>query len=64
MLEIGPRAAYMKLIGNRLLCIVFFDRRSTLGLVRLKTRKAGEQLIPSLNALDEFTDSDIDNWFD
>src|SRR5262245_39221548 len=61
--QADTRGVYIQLLGNRVLCVAYLDQRSSLGLVRLHSRKAGEQLIPTLNTIDEFTNSDIDSLF-
>jgi predicted regulator of Ras-like GTPase activity (Roadblock/LC7/MglB family) len=35
---------HISLIGQRVILVVIFDQRSSLGLVRLRVKKAGEQL--------------------
>ena len=67
---------YIQLVGNRVILVVIFDQRSSLGLVRLRVKKSGdglnaifEQLIqkaqaPGMEApLAEISDDDIDNLF-
>jgi predicted regulator of Ras-like GTPase activity (Roadblock/LC7/MglB family) len=67
---------HITLIGGRAILVVLFDERSSLGLVRLRVRKATEEMIrlfeqvtrkaatqtgPSI--LNEITDADIDKLF-
>ncbi|KAM3479440.1 hypothetical protein MY8738_005409 [Beauveria namnaoensis] len=66
---------YIQLVGKRVVLVVLFDSKSSLGLVRLRVRKASEELTPILEALvkrtgtdadpifAEITDEDIDNLF-
>lgn len=67
---------HIQLVGNRVILVVIFDSRSSLGLVRLRVRKATddlnaifESLLNKVNAPDaqqpfaEITDEDIDNLF-
>ncbi|HEY7728993.1 MAG TPA: roadblock/LC7 domain-containing protein [Candidatus Eisenbacteria bacterium] len=42
---------YLHLIANRVILVVLFDRKTSLGLVRLKARRAGEELLSVLNRL-------------
>ena len=42
---------YLQMIANRVILVVLFDRKTTLGLVRLKSRRAGEDLLSVLNRL-------------
>lgn len=42
---------YLSLIANRVILVVLFDKKTSLGLVRLKARRAGEELIVVLNRL-------------
>jgi predicted regulator of Ras-like GTPase activity (Roadblock/LC7/MglB family) len=42
---------YLSLIANRVILVVLFDRKTSLGLVRLKARRAGDELIVVLNRL-------------
>jgi hypothetical protein len=39
------------MIANRVILVVLFDRKTSLGLVRLKSRRAGEELLTVLNRL-------------
>ena len=63
-------------MGQRVIMVVLFDERSSLGLVRLRVRKATTDLVKVLDALakksasgtqpsvfSEITDDDIDNLF-
>jgi hypothetical protein len=63
-------------VGQRVILVVLFDERSSLGLVRLRVRKATQELIQILDVLvkksasgnqpsvfSEITDDDIDNLF-
>jgi predicted regulator of Ras-like GTPase activity (Roadblock/LC7/MglB family) len=67
---------HITLVGNKGILVVLFDERSSLGLVRLRVRRASEEMVrifdrvteraqsgtgPSI--LNEITDSDIDNLF-
>ena len=69
---------HMTLVGDRMILVVVFDERSSLGLVRLRVKKAGNELaklfeeIRKKAATDvqsngspfaEITDDDIDNLF-
>ena len=67
---------HMSIVGGRVVLVVIFDARSSLGLVRLRVKKAGEELgriFLSLAAKQsqpgiqspfaEITDEDIDNLF-
>jgi predicted regulator of Ras-like GTPase activity (Roadblock/LC7/MglB family) len=42
---------YLSMIANRVILVVLFDRKTSLGLVRLKSRRAGEELLEVLNRL-------------
>jgi len=42
---------YLSMIANRVILVVLFDRKTSLGLVRLKSRRAGEELLDVLNRL-------------
>jgi hypothetical protein len=63
-------------VGARVILVVLFDERSSLGLVRLRVRKAAVELSKVLDTLiaksaagnqpsvfAEITDDDIDNLF-
>jgi predicted regulator of Ras-like GTPase activity (Roadblock/LC7/MglB family) len=67
---------HISIVGGRVILLVLFDERSSLGLVRLRVRKAGAELGNILEALvaksasnsepsvlAEITDDDIDNLF-
>lgn len=67
---------HIQLVGNRVILVVIFDSRSSLGLVRLRVRKASDELNTIFEALltkvhrpdkndvlTEITDDDIDNLF-
>ena len=67
---------HIQLVGNRVILVVIFDSRSSLGLVRLRVKKASEELNHVFEALlkkvhqpgadspfAEITDEDIDNLF-
>jgi predicted regulator of Ras-like GTPase activity (Roadblock/LC7/MglB family) len=42
---------YLSMIANRVILVVLFDRKTSLGLVRLKARRGGEELVSVLNKL-------------
>ncbi len=42
---------YLSLIANRVILVVLFDRKTSLGLVRLKARRGGDELLSVLNKL-------------
>ena len=48
-----PRSMASTLIGERVILCVIFDRRSTLGLVRLRSKRAVRDLAPVFEALFE-----------
>ena len=68
---------HIQLVGNRVILVVIFDARSSLGLVRLRVKRASEALNRIFEALlqkvqepdtaaspfAEITDEDIDNLF-
>jgi predicted regulator of Ras-like GTPase activity (Roadblock/LC7/MglB family) len=67
---------HISIIGQRVILVVLFDERSSLGLVRLRVRKASTELVVVLDVLvkksqsgsqpsvfSEITDDDIDNLF-
>lgn len=68
---------HMTLVGDRMILVVVFDERSSLGLVRLRVKKAGAELakvfeevrkktesaMHSASPFAEITDDDIDNLF-
>lgn len=69
---------HITIVGGRVILVVIFDHRSSLGLVRLRVKKASQELAEIFDALDEkmarpdahanspfaeITDDDIDNLF-
>ena len=67
---------HMSIVAGRVVLVVIFDARSSLGLVRLRVKKAGDELNRIFEALAakqsqpgvqspfaEITDDDIDNLF-
>jgi predicted regulator of Ras-like GTPase activity (Roadblock/LC7/MglB family) len=67
---------HISIVGQRVILVVLFDERSSLGLVRLRVRKATNELVGVLDVLvkksqsgsqpsvfSEITDDDIDNLF-
>jgi predicted regulator of Ras-like GTPase activity (Roadblock/LC7/MglB family) len=67
---------HIQLVGNRVILVVIFDAKSSLGLVRLRVKRASEELNRIFEALlqkvaepggespfAEITDEDIDNLF-
>ncbi len=67
---------HISVIDNRLILVVIFDKRSSVGLVRLRVRKADEELTRILHAVDarksgeegggvieELTEADIETLF-
>ena len=67
---------HISLVAQRVILVILFDERSSLGLVRLRVRKAGEEIgrilkemmskvnEPSAPSIfSEITDEDIDNLF-
>ncbi len=67
---------HISIVGGRIILVVLFDERSSLGLVRLRVRKAGAALgtvlaelirksaaTSTVNVFAEITDDDIDNLF-
>lgn len=69
---------HMTLVGERMILVVVFDERSSLGLVRLRVKKAGGELaklfedirkqtethgLGAGSPFAEITDDDIDNLF-
>ncbi|MFZ5470779.1 MAG: gliding-motility regulator GTPase-activating protein MglB [Myxococcota bacterium] len=67
---------YMTIVGSRVVLVVIFDNRTSLGLVRLRIKKASDELTRIFDALVKKTDSpgagspfaeisddDIDNLF-
>jgi len=67
---------HIQLVDNRVILVVIFDKKTSLGLVRLRVKKASEELNQIFEALlqkvqdpnretpfAEITDDDIDNLF-
>lgn len=69
---------HITLVGSRMILVVIFDERSSLGLVRLRVKKAGTELAKIFEEIEkkteqqaaaggspfaEITDDDIDNLF-
>ncbi len=67
---------HMSIVAGRVVLVVIFDAKSSLGLVRLRVKKAGEELSRVFDVLSrkqavpgaqspfaEITDEDIDNLF-
>ena len=67
---------HISIVAQRVILVILFDERSSLGLVRLRVRKAGNELAgifdrlmskveqPSAPSIfSEITDEDIDNLF-
>ena len=69
---------HMTLVGDRMILVVVFDERSSLGLVRLRVKKAGNEVAKTFEGIRkraesgaqaadspfaEITDDDIDNLF-
>jgi len=70
---------FITLVANRIILVVVFDERSSLGLVRLRVKKAGVQIAQAFEEIrkkaeqehssaggspfSEITDDDIDNLF-
>lgn len=66
---------HMSLVGRRIILVVLFDKNTTQGLVRLRVKKAQDELVPIFEVLakkaitpqpspfQEITDQDIDNLF-
>jgi len=68
---------HISVVGQRVILVVIFDKRSSLGLVRLRVKRASEELDNSLNKLidkmesgaeeenllKEITDDDIERLF-
>ena len=74
----GEKTNYhISIVGQRVILVVLFDERSSLGLVRLRVRKAAAELSVTLEVMvkksaagsgqpsvfSEITDDDIDNLF-
>ncbi len=69
---------HITMVGSRMILVVVFDERSSLGLVRLRVKKAGVELAKTFEEIEkkakqeasaggspfaEITDDDIDNLF-
>lgn len=67
---------HLSIVAQRAILVVMFDQRSSLGLVRLRVKKVGEELNSVFNSMvekaenqaestpfGEITDDDIDNLF-
>ncbi len=67
---------HISLVGHRVILVIIFDERSSLGLVRLRVKRASSKLaevLEEINAkaaenrghtvFDEISDEDIDNLF-
>ncbi|GAB4241746.1 MAG: roadblock/LC7 domain-containing protein [Deltaproteobacteria bacterium] len=65
---------HISVVGDRLILVVVFDRRSSVGLVRLRVRRATERLAAVLSdalassdasqgAIEELTEADIESLF-
>lgn len=64
---------HIQLVGNRVILVVIFDSKSSLGLIRLRVRRASEELNHILemkkvayeadSPFAEITDEDMDNLF-
>jgi predicted regulator of Ras-like GTPase activity (Roadblock/LC7/MglB family) len=66
---------HIQLVDNRVILVVIFDKKTSLGLVRLRVKKSTEQLVVIFQALaakasgpgnamfSEISDDDIDNLF-
>ena len=67
---------HLSIVAQRAILVVMFDKRSSLGLVRLRVKKASDELANIFNAMiakaqshaqgtpfAEITDDDIDNLF-
>ena len=74
--EGARESLYMTIVGTRVVLVVIFDTRTSLGLVRLRVKKASEELSKVFDALvkkmaagnaapvlGEISDDDIDNLF-
>jgi len=44
---------HISLVDNRLILVVIFDRRSSVGLVRLRVRRADREMVEILKSVDE-----------
>ncbi|MBK8481963.1 MAG: roadblock/LC7 domain-containing protein [Proteobacteria bacterium] len=69
-------SVHMTLVAQRVILVILFDERTSLGLVRLRVRKAGDEIAKIFEAMmakvaepsapsifSEITDEDIDNLF-
>ncbi|HEY3488903.1 MAG TPA: roadblock/LC7 domain-containing protein [Candidatus Deferrimicrobiaceae bacterium] len=68
---------HISVIANRLILVVVFDKRSSVGLVRLRVRKANDEMVRILaqadaagseanlegDSLEELTEADIESLF-
>jgi predicted regulator of Ras-like GTPase activity (Roadblock/LC7/MglB family) len=67
---------HLSIVGQRIILVILFDERSSLGLVRLRVKKAAAELTAVLEVMvkkassgtspsvfSEITDDDIDNLF-
>ena len=66
---------HIQLVDNRVILVVIFDKKTSLGLVRLRVKKSCEQLsqvfhelaqkaeAPEQSMFEEISDDDIDNLF-
>ena len=75
--EGARESLYMTIVGSRIVLVVIFDTRTSLGLVRLRVKKASDELGKIFEALvkktespggmgspfAEISDEDIDNLF-
>ncbi len=70
------RHMHIQVVGQRVILVVIFDERSSLGLVRLRVRRASQEIdrvfevmlskvgeSPVASPFAEITDEDIDNLF-
>ena len=76
-LEGEKNSYHISIVGQRVILVVLFDGRSSLGLVRLRVRKAATELTVTMEVMvkksaagsgqpsvfSEITDDDIDNLF-
>ncbi len=68
-------SVHLSIVARRIILVVLFDKNTTHGLVRLRVKKAAEELErvfaemankpqqPQANVFAEITDADIDNLF-
>lgn len=68
-------SVHMTIVSRRVILVVLFDKNTTHGLVRLRVKKATQELeqvledvakkakTPQVNVFAEITDADIDNLF-